>query len=296
MYLKIITPVVTEPLTITEVKRHIRIYEDGYDSTQVDTITSRVATIGAITGTTVDVQGSSATMYINIGSVSAGGKLDVILQHSDDDVTYTTYEAFTQISQAGASSKIYEGEKRYIRAYATVTVNSVTFSANVDILTGDPADDAELSDIITRAREHAEEYTRLSFAPVTLEMALDSFPSENYINIRHSPLTSVTSVKTLDSGGIETTHSNYIVDSDSMPGRVVLKYGEVWPSGADYPVNPIRIRYVAGYTTLPQRLKQILLYHVNLLYDYREGIPEDKLSQLHRMYDFYRLSWFGGDY
>jgi uncharacterized phiE125 gp8 family phage protein len=300
-FLKVNTAVTTEPITLAEVKRHLRIYDDGYNDTQSETITTRAVGASVVTGTSVDIQGCEATVWVNVGVVAAGGKLDVVIHESDDNNTFTAWSGgtFTQISAAGSVSKSYTGGKRYIKAIATITVNTITFGANVQMLAGDPVVDAELSSMITRAREEAEEMTRLAFAPQTLEYALDSFPSGNYIELPRPPLASVTTVKTYDSDGTPTTltaATQYLVDADSTPGRIALPYAGTGPSGADYPINPIRIVYVAGYTTLPQRLKNILLYHVGLLYKYRDtAILEGDRKTLEGMYNFYRVSWFGGE-
>jgi len=301
MYLKTITPVATEPLTLTEVKRHLRIYDDGYNDTQSETITTRAIGASVVTGSSIDILGCDATVFVNVGIVAAGGLLDVVLHESDDNNTFTLWSGgtFTQISAAGVASKLYTGGKRYIKAIATITVNTITFGINVQIIAGDPVADAELSNMITRARGEGEEVTRLAFAPQTLEKSLDYFPCKNYIELPRPPLASVTSVKTYDYAGVETTltvTTQYLADVDSTPGRVVLSYSGSWPSGADYPINPIKIRYVTGYTTLPQKLKNILLYHVGLLYKYRDAaVPDLEQKALERMYNFYRVSWFGGE-
>jgi uncharacterized phiE125 gp8 family phage protein len=299
--LKITTAVITEPITLAEAKRHLRIYDDGYNDSQSETITTRTASAGSITGSGIDIQGCKATVYINVGAVAAGGTLDAVIQHSDDNNTFTAWSGgtFTQINSAGQVYKEYSGGKRYIRVCAVIATNTVTFGVNVQILAGDPVTDAELSDLITRAREEAEEITRLALAPQTREYGMDIFPDGDYINLPRPPLTSVTSFDVYSSDGVKTTltpNTEYLVDVDSTPGRVVLPYGGTWPSGADYPVNPIRIKYVCGYTTLPQRLKNILLYHVGLLYKYRDAaVPDADRNALERMYNFYRVSWFGGE-
>ena len=298
-YLKVSTPVATEPITLAEVKRHLRIYDDGYNDTQSETITTRAIGASVVTGSSVDIQGCEATVWVNVGIVAAGGLLDVAIHHSDDNITFALWDSFAQISAAGSVSKAYTGGKRYIKAIATITVNTITFGVNVQTLAGDPVTDAELSNMITRAREDAEEMTRLAFAPQTLEIGRDSFPSKDSMNLPRPPLTSVTTFDTYDSAGTKTTltvTTQYLVDADSTPGRVVLPYGKTWPTNADYPVNPIRIKYVCGYTTLPQRLKTILLYHVGLLYKFRDtAIPDADRKALEQMYNFYRVSWFGGE-
>ena len=301
-YLKVITEPTSEPISLTELKRHLRIYDDGYNDTQSETITTRAVGASVVTGNSVDIQGCQATVWVNVGVIAAGGLIDVVIHESDDNITFTAWSSgtFTQISAIGSVSKSYTGGKRYIKAIATITVNTVTFGINVQILAGDPVVDAELSNIITRAREEAEAITRLAFITQTLEYALDKFPVENYIKIPRAPLISVTSVKTYDSNGTETIltlTTDYLVDTDSTPGRIVLPYSGTWSSDADYPVNPIRIKYIAGYTTLPQKLKNILLFHCGLLYKYKDiAIPEQEIKRLNAMYNFYRISWFGGEF
>lgn len=292
---KVVTPPTTEPLTLAEVKRHLKIYDDGINDAQTETITTRAANVGTVTGTSVDVLGASATVYVNVGVISFGGKLDVEIQHSDDNISFSVWESIPQMLISGSYSKLYEGGKRYIKAVASVTVNSITFGANVQTISGDPTDDVEIADLITRAREQAEEYSRQAFAVQTIEFYLKNYPSKNYIEIPMPPLQSVTSLKTYDRAGNATTESGYIVDIDSVPGKIVLEYGKSWPTGADYPVNPIRIRAVVGYSTLPQKLKRILLYHIGLLDKYRDvAIPEAEQKALEQMYNSYRVSWHGG--
>ena len=300
-YLKVITPPTTEPLTLAEVKRHLRIYDDGYNDTLSSSISPNTVAPSTIIGSVVDALGCAATVWANVGTVAAGGLLDVSIYESDSSGSGFTLWAggtFTQITAAGQYSKAYTGGKRYIKAYATVSVANVSFAVNVQLLSGDPVSDEELSNLITRAREEAEERTRLSLAPQTLEMGIDDFPLGDYIELRRSPVTSVTSVDIYDNTGVKTTlavTTQYLVDTDSTPARVVLPYGGTWPTGADYPINPIRIKYVAGYTTLPAKLKSILLVHIGLLYTYRDTpVPDSDRKGLDRVYNSYRISWFGG--
>lgn len=298
-YLKVVTPPTAEPLTLAEVKRHLRIYDDGYNDTQTETIPPQVGSPSTITGASIDVLGGSSKLWVNVGNVAAGGVLNVAIHESDAAGSgFTLWGAMSPIVAAGSYSKAYTGSKRYIRAVAVITVANVTLSSNAQILSGDPVSDDDLLALITRAREEAEERMRLALCPQTLEIGIDQFPDCKYINLRRAPVTSVTSVDVYDSAGVKTTlplATAYIVDTDSVPARIVLPYGGTWPSGADYPINPIRVRYVTGYTTLPARLKSILLVHVGLLYKYRDiPIPDGERKGLDRLYNSYRVSWFGG--
>lgn len=299
-YLNTITEVSTEPITLAEVKRHLNIYDDGYDDTQEVLISARAQVVSVVTGSSIDVQGAESKVYINVSDVGVGGTLSAVIEESDDDNTFTNYYTFDDITSASNNSKLYEGGKRYIRLKVTVTVDTVTYSADATVLVGDPISDTYLSSLISRARDEAEEITRLSFAPQTLEIGLDEFPKDDFIRLPKGPLTGVSSVKTKDSAGSETTlteNTNYIVDTDQIPGRIVLPYNGLWPTNADYPVNPIKIRYVAGYTTLPQKLKNILLLHIGLLDKHRDNpIPEKERKELFSMYNFYRVNWFGGEF
>jgi len=172
-----------------------------------------------------------------------------------------------------------------------VTVEEVKNQLRIDSTT----EDADLAEYITAAREYGEDITRRAFATQTLEMYLDEFPCGD-IELSMPPLQSVTSVKYKDSAGTETTMTattEYLVDTDSNIGRVVLPYGVSWPSFTAYPVNPIKIRYVAGYTTLPSMLKNAMLLHVGYMYKYRDsGIPAEDMKAVNNLYNMRRAGWF----
>lgn len=296
-YLKVITPPTSEPLSITEVKKHLRIFDNGYDDTITSSITPITSSPATVTGMAVDVLGNRATVFVQTGTIQATAKLDVAIHHSDDNITYAKYYDFAQLTSANSNSSVsyeYDGGKRYIKAIAAVTVANATFGVEVDILSGDPLDDAEISNFITRARVYGEELTGRYFATQTVEQGLDHFPDCDCINLR-PPVQSVTSVKVLNTAGTERTlasTTDYLLDDSSVPARLVLPYNGSWPTDADYPINPIRIRYVAGYATLPQNLKEIMLYHIGLMDKYRDAAPPDEdIKALHRMYNFWRVRW-----
>ena len=100
------------------------------------------------------------------------------------------------------------------------------------------------------------------------------------------PLVSVTSVIYYLTDGTPITlaaGTDYLVDTDSEPGAIVLPYGKSWPTNTLYPLNPIRIKYVAGYpativapfdykVNIPDYLKSAILLCVGNWYEHREAV------------------------
>lgn len=139
-------------------------------------------------------------------------------------------------------------------------------------------DDDYISGLISAARQYVETATRRAFISQTWRLSLDRWPAGDAIELRKPPLASVSSIVYRDSDGASTTWgtSNYIVDTDSEPGRIVLADGASWPSVTLYPVNPIQVTYVAGYgaagSSVPQYLRHAVLLLVAHWYENREAI------------------------
>lgn len=285
---KVVTPPTVEPVTLDQVRAHLRL-----DSTSLAENLSSAQTIApgshaiaagyTLVGTAVDVLTSQAVVLLESGTNGAGGTVDVKLQESDDGVTWTDVAggSFTQVTTANDNAtqeKSYEGTKQYIRAVATVAVAASEFGVSVVKSAPELADEDLLSSLITTAREIVERETASTLITTERDYWQDGWPSGNAIRLPYSPLISVTGVYWKDSGGTETAltaGTDYLVDTDSEPGRIVLPYAGSWPSGTLYPVNPVRVRYVAGYgasaANIPRPLRQAVLLTVGDLYQNREG-------------------------
>lgn len=139
-------------------------------------------------------------------------------------------------------------------------------------------DDALISGFITAAREVVEGIARRALIEQTLELVLDEFPGEDRLTLPRPPLLSVTSVKYTSEAGVEATFSSssYVVDTDSEPGRVVLKSGYSWPATTLQVVSGVRVRFKAGFgdeaADVPQRYKQAVGLLVSHWYENREAI------------------------
>lgn len=164
------------------------------------------------------------------------------------------------------------------------------------------AEDNLIKDILIPAsRRIVEEYTRRSLISQTWDMFLDFFPGGNkallfrgvqqshinqirqgddFIIVPRSPLISVTSISTFADDNTETTFasSNYIVDAESDPGRILLNRGSVWPDNLrEY--HAVKVVFVAGYGTtkasVPEDIRTAVKMVCAQLYEHR-GDEEDK--------------------
>jgi uncharacterized phiE125 gp8 family phage protein len=146
-------------------------------------------------------------------------------------------------------------------------------------------EDDDLEDLIIEARQKLESDMRRAFITQTWRMSLDGWPTLDEILLPRPPLQSVTSIVYKDSEGTPTTWSSsaYIVDTDSEPGRIVLAYGETWPSLTLYPANPIQVTFVPGYgdgaDDVPGNVKRALKLLCGHWYENREGTVSGTIAR-----------------
>ena len=138
-------------------------------------------------------------------------------------------------------------------------------------------DDAYITGLIIAARDYAETVTNRALVTQTWDLVLDGFPSENHIDVPMPRLQSVTHVKYYDTAGTDYTFAaaSYIVDTDTEPGRVVLSYGESWPSTTLQPANGVKVRFVAGYglaVAVPEEIKVAIKLILANMYENREPV------------------------
>lgn len=121
--------------------------------------------------------------------------------------------------------------------------------------------DNYLQTLITVAREYVEQVTGRVLVSQTWDMWMDRWPRGISIEIPKPPLQSVTSLTYTDvdeAGYTLTEGTEFTVDTDSEPGRIVLDYDETWPTEMLHPNNPIKVRFVAGYASVPAGIKHAI--------------------------------------
>jgi uncharacterized phiE125 gp8 family phage protein len=281
--IKVYSPAAIEPVSLQEQKEHCRLdsgaFTDNLVPAQSIAPGSHVIANNYTThiGTYADVLGYQAIVVLDAGTNGATGTVDVKIQESDDHATWTDWTggAFTQVTTANDNAvyKIaYTGTKQYIRPVAKVLLAACEFGVQILKYTSDATEDALLTSLIKTARAGVEAFTHRQIITATWDAYLDSFPTKNYITLPWGQLQSVTSLAYTDSAGTVTTMTvttDYLVDTVSDPGRIVLPYGVSWPCYSWYPVNPIACRFVCGYgaaAAVPEGIKTAIKMMVADLY------------------------------
>lgn len=157
-------------------------------------------------------------------------------------------------------------------------------------------EDTLIDSLIVAVRRYAEGFTARTFVTTTFDLFLDAFPTEDNgtIFVPGPPLSSVTTVKYIDTAGVqqtETTPSSiYDVDTDREPGRIALAYNQSWPSTRT-DIQAVEIQYVAGYgaaAAVLDDIKAAILLGVADLFEHREAQVESRLQENPA---FKRLLW-----
>ena len=174
-----------------------------------------------------------------------------------------------------------------LKVVAPPTVEPVTLAeAKLHCRVDVADDDTLISALISSARTYCETFTGRAFVQQTLQLNLNRWPSTKAITLPRPPLRSVTSVIYYETDGTPVTltaGTDYLVDTDSEPGRVILPYGKTWPTNSLYPLNPIRVTYVAGYlaatgppidyrVNIPDYIKSAVKLCVGNWYEHREAV------------------------
>lgn len=137
-------------------------------------------------------------------------------------------------------------------------------------------DDDIFDRLIAGSVFNVEQFLQRKLITQTWKMWLDEWPNE--IQILFGDLQSVAHIKYTDENESQSTvdSSTYLVDTDSVPGRVLLKSNETWPTDTLSPKNPIEIQFVTGYGDeagdVPQDIRNALLVTVSDRYTYRESV------------------------
>lgn len=137
--------------------------------------------------------------------------------------------------------------------------------------------DAYLGTLIKSARAYVQNQTQRVLINTTYDWFLDSFP--HWFALPKSPVSTLSSIKYIDTDGVTQTvaTTEYVVDKNSNPCRVVLEYGKSWPTPKTI-INAVTVRFVAGYgaapSAVPDDLRIAILQIAAHWYEHSESTIE----------------------
>jgi uncharacterized phiE125 gp8 family phage protein len=166
----------------------------------------------------------------------------------------------------------------------------------VDVTT----DDALIESMIRACRFHLERQYNIALITQTLQLNLDFFPywwlwrggSSNYYGwwldqtyytqiLLRPPVQSIVSVTYTDPSGNPQTlaSSNYVLDANNRPARLVPALNKQWPATAIGTINVAAVQFVAGYgaapTNVPDDIQAAMKLMLGSLYANRESLVVD---------------------
>ncbi len=164
---------------------------------------------------------------------------------------------------------------------ATEPVTTAEAKAHLNVDISD--DDTEIGNLITVARQHAEEITGRSFITQTWVQMLDSFPP--VILLERGDVISITTLKYLDTdGNLQTLAADqYQTDFTANPARVMPARTVNWPTISSLDFNAVQVTYTAGYgaaSAVPELIKDAIKILVAHLYGFGREIATEMRLQV----------------
>jgi uncharacterized phiE125 gp8 family phage protein len=183
-----------------------------------------------------------------------------------------------------------------LKLVTPATAYPVSLQEMKDHLRVDGTDEDDLvTSLIAAGTGYAEAEARRAFVTQTWRLSLDAFPSpargcrslesgqhglHDPILIPLAPVIAVSSLTYVDTAGDTQTwsSSNYTVDADAEPARVVPAYGVAWPATRDVP-NAVKVTFTAGYgaaSAVPDGVKVAIRMLAAHWYENREAVAVEQ--------------------
>jgi len=173
----------------------------------------------------------------------------------------------------------------------TVTVEPiiepVTLQEMKDYLRVDSSDeDALITSLIVAARAYCETKAKWSFITQSLRYTLDEWPEDNEI-VLPQPFNDTTSLAVTyytagSSSGVVWGSTNYWVDADSNPGRIVVKQNNSWPTFDLRTAKAVEVTFEVGYGGIgdvPEGIRTAIILLVGHWYHNRAAVLTGTISK-----------------
>lgn len=190
---RLVTTLVTapaiEPLTLTEVKEHLRLESYTFGGSLVETQDLVPASYGVGThiGVGVDVLAHRTVMLVNMGAIAGAETVTVTLQEADAaGGPYTAWGIFTVFNVGNFSltdELEYTGTKQWVRSSTVVAGGAIIFGIIVVERAPPTAEDNFLTAVLLAARHHVENYLGRALITQTWNLFLDEWPDGNSFKV-----------------------------------------------------------------------------------------------------------------
>ena len=169
-------------------------------------------------------------------------------------------------------------------AIEPVTLQQAKDHLNIDF----NDDDSIIELIIQTAREAVENKTGRKLITSTMGHQRDCFNS--VMELPHT-IQSVTEITYIDTDGVTQTlpATEYDVDVNRIPGRIMLAYDKTYPATRDE-ANAVTIEYVTGFgdtaQSVPSPLQHAMLLLIGHYYENREATAPININTVPMTIDF----------
>ena len=141
------------------------------------------------------------------------------------------------------------------------------------------SEDSLISGLITAARIEAEKWCNRIFIERAFQLFIDRPPMSVVLEFPVSPISAVSQVSSFSEDDTETVFDadNFRVDTLSVPPRLILKNGKVWPSVVRNS-SSFKVSFTAGYgldeDDVPAPIKEAIKVIVTHIWELRGQIEE----------------------
>lgn len=226
--------------------------------------------------------------------ITEASSVDIVLTDADLSSTGVDDDGVRLFSVDGThTAGAYSLDKEYAFVIGDVllpvTLGDAKRNLNIDI--DNTTDDYLLCQYITAARQEVERVLDRKLMTQTVTEYFDDWPSGRSLILPYGQLQSVTSLSYRDEDGNWQTvsTSDYVVETEDEPGRIVLDDDASWPSETLYESKPIRVVYVCGYGSLagsvPMPIRRNIMLMVNEAYESRDPVIVGSGIIVKRIYD-----------
>jgi len=295
--LKLATAPTTEPLTLAEVRKFLRIDGTGDAEPAPTALTAALASTPIAGNVDVGAHRYRATFVTADGETEGGVVSDVVTVANKTTNGQVSLTAIPLGGSAVTSRKIYRtiaAGTTYLLLTTLSNNTATTYTDNIaDASLGaacpavNTTNDPLLVALLSSARleiDGADGWLGRALITQTWDLALDGLPSATThnpnaaIELPLPPLQSVTSIAYIDTNGATQTLTGASLtavadtDTSSEPGQLRPVYGTSWPDTRLTP-RAVTVRFVAGYgaaAAVPAPLALWVRGRIATLYEYRE--------------------------